>query len=95
MITIEQAKSSLTQSVNGLKENNNIVTVEMLEADVINQACFGILIEFKLDMHEFSYPKNHTENIISYTESFTKAAMDLYPNQYTAGLAIIGTNAIH
>jgi len=95
VITIEKAKQLLLQSTKGLKVNNNVVTIEMIEADVINQACFGILIEFKLDLHKFSYPKNHAENIISYTESFTKAAMNLYPNQYTAGLAIIGTNAIH
>ena len=42
MITIEKAKQLLSQSVKGLKINNNVVTIEMIEADVINQACFGI-----------------------------------------------------
>ena len=54
MITIEKAKQLLSQSTKGLKVNNNVVTIEMIEADVINQACFGILIEFKLDLHKFS-----------------------------------------
>ena len=97
----ETAKQILIQSVSNLQKRRGGITSEDLEAEVINNACLAIITKRKektskaKDIQEmFLDILNSTKDIVPYSQSFTEAAMELFPQYYTVNEAIIATQGI-
>lgn len=98
---IEIAKQILIKSITNLQNRRGNINSSDLQADVINNACYYYL---KNQRDQSSKAKTiedmflgilkGTEQLIPITESFTKAAMELFPRHYGVAEAMNATMGI-
>lgn len=97
----ETAKQILVKSITNLNTRRGSLNGQDLQTEVINNACYYYL---KNQKDQSSKAKNieemflgilkGTEELMPITESFTEAAMDLFPNHYGAAEALNATMGI-
>lgn len=97
----ERAKAILIQNISNLQKRRNQLFTEDLEAEVINSACLEVLKKRKEQTSQssnieglFAAIITSTEDIVPIAKSFTDAALELFPQNYTHREAIIALQGI-
>ena len=100
-MTKESAKQILGQSVSNLNSKKGSLSLNDLEAEVINNTCLFILKNMKKKMSEsnsiesmFMNGLSATQDFASISKAFTDGAMELFPEQYTVQEAMAATMGI-
>lgn len=99
----ESAKRILLDNVMNLQRRRTEVYTQDLETEVINAACLEILKNRKLqsssssslnDSSLRSFTMNSNVDVIRIAQSFTEAALELFPNNYTSREAVVALHGI-